>query len=106
MGPDEGEVESSCDRVQGSGGRGQGTAYRGQESGDKDQKMQSKKKLYVILNPEPRTLDPGPCINLRHDGFAELDRDHAGTARFFHGDAVEGVGHLHGPLVVRNGDEL
>ena len=73
-----------------TGYRGQGAAVRVQRTGVRSQETRirrcSLKK--IVRYPETRTLDPGPCINLRHDGFAELDRDHAGTARFFHGDAV------------------
>ena len=43
---------------------------------------------------------------LRHRCFAEPHRDHPGTTRLFHGDAVERIGHFHGPLVVGDRDEL
>src|SRR3990172_8807233 len=49
---------------------------------------------------------PGPAYALRQSRLTESDRHYLGTAGLFHSDAVEGVGHLHGALVVGDDDEL
>jgi hypothetical protein len=46
------------------------------------------------------------CLALCHVGLGELDADAGGDSRLLHGDAVEAVADVHGPLGVGDDDEL
>lgn len=68
-------------KVHKTGYRVQGSGVRSQETGDKDQKMQSKKNLYVTLNPEPWILDPALIYAMTGSrSWTETTREQPGSS--------------------------